>query len=130
MTQTTSWASLDGGCVFGSDGCAIGFELAFGFNALSFVISALCISQLRRPGGFRAEGSRKKQKTTGIAQYREGVRYMRATAAGCGCGADQRGMGERRWRGSGAVPVSSEKKCFMRARRGSGLFGDARESGC
>ena len=43
------------------------------------MISALCISQLRRPGGFRAEGSRKKQETTGLAQYREGLRYMRAT---------------------------------------------------
>jgi MFS family permease len=78
MTQTTSWASLTIGALLAARGVQAGYEIAFGFNALSFVISALCISQLRRPGGFRAVG-RKKYEGTGFAQYREGLRYMRAT---------------------------------------------------
>lgn len=79
MTQTTSWASLTIGAFLGAMGVQSGYQWAFGFNALSFVISALCISQLRRRGGFRAEGSRKKQEKTGFGQYREGLSYMRAT---------------------------------------------------
>jgi MFS family permease len=79
MTQTTSWASLTIGAFLGAMGVQSGYQWAFFFNALSFVISALCISQLRRPGGFRAEGSEKKQEKTGFAQYREGLSYMRAT---------------------------------------------------
>jgi len=78
MTQTTSWASLTIGALLAARGVQAGYEIAFAFNALSFVISALCIWQLRRPGGFRAEG-RKKHEGTGFAQYREGLRYMRAT---------------------------------------------------
>src|SRR3984957_10366387 len=54
MTQTTSWASLTLGAFVGAVGDSYGFRVAFVFNALSFVVSALCISQLRRPGGFRA----------------------------------------------------------------------------
>jgi hypothetical protein len=34
---------------------------------------------LRREGGFRAEGGRKREHKTGFGQYREGLRYMRAT---------------------------------------------------
>ena len=79
MTQTTSWASLTVGAFLGAMGVQSGYVWAFGFNALSFVISALCISRLRREAGFRAEGARKQQETTGFAQYREGLRYMRAT---------------------------------------------------
>jgi MFS family permease len=79
MTQTTSWASLTIGAFLGAKGVTYGYVWAFGFNALSFVISALCISRLRRAGGFRAEGSRKQHPATGFAQYREGLRYMRAT---------------------------------------------------
>ncbi len=79
MTQTTSWASLTIGAFLGAVGVTSGYKLAFVYNALSFVVSFLCISQLRRAGGFRAEGSRSKQEKTGIAQYREGLGYMRAT---------------------------------------------------
>jgi MFS family permease len=79
MTQTTSWASLTIGAFLGAVGVTSGYELAFAYNALSFVVSFLCIWQLRSPGGFRAEGARKKQEKTGFAQYREGLRYMRAT---------------------------------------------------
>jgi MFS family permease len=79
MTQTTSWASLTIGAFLGAVGAQSGYRIAFAFNALSFVISALCISQLKRPGGFRAVGVEKKQKETGAVQYREGLRYMRST---------------------------------------------------
>lgn len=79
MTQTTSWASLTIGAFLGAVGVTSGYEWAFVYNALSFVISLLCVSQLRREGGFRAKGARKKQTKTGFGQYREGLGYMRAT---------------------------------------------------
>ncbi len=72
-------------------------RLAFGFNALSFVVSALCISRLRRPGGFRAEG-RKKHEGTGFAQYREGLRYMRPTPLVAGLALISLGWASRRRR--------------------------------
>ena len=81
MTQTTSWASLTIGAFLGAVGLQAGYVVAFGFNALSFMVSALCISQLHRAEGFRAVqvqvGAGKQQTTTGFAQYREGLRYMR-----------------------------------------------------
>ena len=80
VTQTTSWASLTIGAFLGATGVAkAGYEWAFVYNALSFVISLLCISRLRRAGGFRVREDRKKQSKTGFAQYRDGLRYMRAT---------------------------------------------------
>src|SRR5262249_31591297 len=44
MTQTTSWGSLTIGAFLGAMGAQSGFQIAFTFNALSFIISALCIS--------------------------------------------------------------------------------------
>jgi MFS family permease len=79
MTQTTGWASLTIGAFLGAVGAQFGFIVAFGFNALSFVISALCISQLKRAEGFRAAQVARKHRQTGLVQYREGLRYMRAT---------------------------------------------------
>ena len=79
MTQTTSWASLTVGAFLGAVGAQFGFKVAFGFNALSFVISALCISRLKRPTGFKPAQLERKRTETGIAQYREGLRYMRST---------------------------------------------------
>ena len=79
MTQTTSWASLTIGAFLGAVGAGYGFKVAFMFNALSFVVSALCILQLRRPGGFRASAPRRRDNETGFSQYRDGLRYMRAT---------------------------------------------------
>ena len=78
MTQTTSWASLTIGAFLGAIGAHSGYEIAFSFNALSFIISAACISQLKRAQGFKPAGLEKKQKT-GILQYREGLRYMKST---------------------------------------------------
>jgi MFS family permease len=79
MTQTTSWASLTIGAFLGAVGAQNGFEIAFGFNALSFVISALCITQLKRPGGFKPIAVEHKHRENGLTQYREGISYMRAT---------------------------------------------------
>jgi MFS family permease len=79
MTQTTSWASLTIGAFLGAAGTQYGYKVAFLFNALSFVVSALCILALRRPEGFRAEGAARRKQETGFAQYREGLRYMRGT---------------------------------------------------
>ena len=83
MTQTTSWASLTIGAFLGAVGAQNGFETAFGFNALSFVISAVCISQLRRSGGFKpvpvGREAGRKHRESGLTQYREGISYLRAT---------------------------------------------------
>jgi MFS family permease len=79
MTQTTSWASLTAGAFLGAVGAGYGFRVAFAFNALSFVISALCISRLQHPEGFRPLQQERKHKESALVQYREGLRYMRAT---------------------------------------------------
>ena len=79
MTQTTSWASLTIGAFLGAVGTSYGFRVGFIFNALSFVVSALCISQLRRPGGFKVVAVVHKVAKSGLRQYRDGIAYMRAT---------------------------------------------------
>ena len=79
MTQTTSWASLTIGAFLGAVGVQSGYRIAFTFNALSFIVSALCISRLKAPGGFRPAGASEKHEKTGFRQYREGLSYMRAT---------------------------------------------------
>jgi MFS family permease len=78
MTQTTSWASLTAGAFLGAVGAGYGFNVAFSFNALSFVISAACISQLKRSAGFTPFQTELKKSETGLVQYREGLRYMRS----------------------------------------------------
>src|ERR1700736_5551741 len=57
LTQTTQWMTLTIGTLLGGVSVAqFGYKLAFAGNALSFLISALCISRLFLPGrGFRAE---------------------------------------------------------------------------
>jgi MFS family permease len=79
MTQTTSWASLTAGAFLGAVGAGYGFKVAFAFNALSFVISALCISQLNVPGGFRPVRTEHQQRESSLKQYRDGLRYMRSS---------------------------------------------------
>lgn len=79
MTQTTSWASLTIGAFLGAVGSHLGYDVAFTCNALSFVVSALCISQLKRPGGFLPVGSLKARESGGLQQYRDGLRYIRRT---------------------------------------------------
>jgi MFS family permease len=78
MTQTTGWASLTIGGFLGAVGVQSGFRIAFVFNALSFMVSAFCISRLHRPEGFRAVGAAVKKKLSAFQEYREGLRYIRA----------------------------------------------------
>jgi MFS family permease len=79
MTQTTAWASLTLGGFLGAVGVQSGYRIAFVFNALSFLVSAFCISRIHRPEGFRAAGALVKHKLSGLQQYREGLRYIRST---------------------------------------------------
>ena len=79
MTQTTSWASLTIGAFLGAVGAQFGFVVAFAFNALSFVISALCISQLKRAGGFGPRADSAQEERSGRRAISRGSAYMRAT---------------------------------------------------
>ncbi len=82
VTQTTQWMTLTLGAFLGGLSALVGYEWAFLFNALSFVFSAICISQLRvAGGGFRAERPQlnESQVVRPWHEYTEGLRYMRAT---------------------------------------------------
>src|SRR5262249_33991287 len=58
LTQLTQWTAVTVGSFLGGSAVAsFGYELAFIFNALSFVFSAACIYQLRVSEGFRAQRS-------------------------------------------------------------------------
>jgi MFS family permease len=81
LTQTTQWTTLAVGMFLGGASVAsFGYEWAFLLNALSFVASAACISQLHVPEGFRppvAELTESKVLRP-WHEYTEGLRYMRA----------------------------------------------------
>jgi MFS family permease len=82
LTQTTQWTTLTIGTF--SAGLAVtqfGYVGAFLFNALSFVISAACISQLRVPAGFRPRrnGLDQGEAVRPWHEYREGLRYMKSS---------------------------------------------------
>ncbi len=81
MTQTTSWASLTVGAFLGAVVVKSGFAIAFGFNALSFLVSAACIARLHHADGrgFRVLQSASKRSKTGFRQFRDGLAYMRST---------------------------------------------------
>jgi len=81
LTQTTGWTTLTIGAFLGGLSTnQFGYDWAFGFNALSFLVSAACIWQLHPPqGGFKAP--RKNLNETDVVrpwhEYTEGLRYMR-----------------------------------------------------
>ncbi len=84
LTQTTQWTTLTLGAMLGGASVAhFGYEWAFFLNAMSFLFSAWCISNLRAPaGGFRA--TRRQSLTENDIsrpwhEYVEGLRYMRTT---------------------------------------------------
>ncbi len=83
LTQTTQWTTLTLGAFLGGASVTqFGFEWAFGFNALSFLFSALCISGLRlKSGSFRAERRdlTENEVVRPWHEYTEGLRYMRAS---------------------------------------------------
>ncbi|MBL8217671.1 MAG: MFS transporter [Bryobacterales bacterium] len=82
LTQTTQWTTLTIGTMAGGMSVSsLGYQWAFFLNAMSFFVSAWCISQLRVPGGsFTAK--RKALTENEIArpwhEYVEGLRYMRS----------------------------------------------------
>ncbi len=81
LTQTTQWMTLTVGTLLGGVSVAqFGYEWAFAGNALSFLISGLCISRLFLPGrGFHAErrALTEAQVVRPWHEYMEGLRYLR-----------------------------------------------------
>ncbi len=83
LTQTTQWTTLTiGTMTAGLSVAHLGYQWAFVLNSASFLFSAWSISRLRVPGGhFRP--SRAAFTETQVArpwhEYKEGLRYMRAT---------------------------------------------------
>jgi MFS family permease len=81
LTQTTGWTTLTLGTFLGGAMAQLGYEWAFAANALSFILSALCISRLFLAGrGFRPP-RRALNETTVLRpwhEYKEGLRYMRS----------------------------------------------------
>lgn len=82
LTQTTQWMTLTIGAFLGGTSITqFGYHWAFGFNALSFVFSAACISRLAVRRGFRAERTAlaEDKVVRPWHEYTEGLRYMRAS---------------------------------------------------
>src|SRR5579863_7428601 len=89
LTQLTQWSTLVIGAFLGGTSVAgFGYKLAFAFNAFSFLFSALCISQLHGPRGFRSDRSAltESRVVRPWHEYTEGLRYMRATPLILGIG--------------------------------------------
>lgn len=78
VTQTTQWTNTALGTFLGGAMvAAVGFETAFLFNALSFVISASCIYLLRPGhGSFKAVRDGAPRRAS-MLELREGWRYMK-----------------------------------------------------
>jgi MFS family permease len=77
LTQTTQWATLTVGTLLaGYSADLLGYSAAFVINATSFVFSAIAISRISVPGGFRAARRPGGHHTRGWHEYREGLAYM------------------------------------------------------
>jgi MFS family permease len=83
LTQTTQWTTLTiGTFLAGASVMQFGYRWAFVGNSLSFVFSAFCISRLFLPGkGFRPkrDALTEAEVVRPWHEYKEGLRYMRAT---------------------------------------------------
>lgn len=82
LTQTTQWTTLTIGALTGGVAVAkLGFEWAFLVNALSFLFSAWCVSNLR-VASRRTSTERRSLTEADVArpwhEYVEGLRYMRS----------------------------------------------------
>jgi predicted MFS family arabinose efflux permease len=89
LTQLTQWTAVTvGSFLGGSTVAAFGYQWAFVFNALSFVFSAVCISQLRVDQGFRPQRKDVSEDTIlrPWHEYVAGLRYMRTTQLILGIG--------------------------------------------
>jgi MFS family permease len=82
LTQTTGWTTLTIGTFLGGISVAsLGSRLAFVANAMSFLVSAFCISRLSRPGHGFSPPRRSLDETQVVRpwhEYREGLRYMKS----------------------------------------------------
>jgi len=81
LTQTTQWTNLAIGMFLGGASVvSFGYEWAFLLNALSFVFSAACISQLRIEGGFKPQSNSLTEQDVVRPwhEYKEGLAYMRS----------------------------------------------------
>ncbi len=83
ITQVTQWMTTAiGAFLAGTSVMRFGYELAFVFNAFSFLISALCISQLvAKSGTFRVIRTdlSEDRVVRPWHEYMEGLRYMRGS---------------------------------------------------
>jgi MFS family permease len=81
VTQSTQWTTTAvGAFLAGTAVMQFGFRVAFVFNALSFLFSALCISRLQASGGsFRVQRQdlSEDRVVRPWHEYSEGLRYMR-----------------------------------------------------
>ena len=82
LTQTTGWTTLTLGTFLGGASvAALGFRWAFFANAMSFLISALCISRLYLAGRGFVPPRKSLDETTIMRpwhEYGEGLRYMKS----------------------------------------------------
>jgi hypothetical protein len=83
VTQTTQWSTLVVGTLLaGTTVTQFGYHWAFALNAFSFLFSACSISRLRAPAGsFRPKRTAltEAEVVRPWHEYKEGLRYMRAT---------------------------------------------------
>ncbi len=89
LTQLTQWTTLTLGSFLGGTSVTqFGYRLAFFFNAMSFLFSAWCISQLHVDSGFRAERSDVSgdKVVRPWHEYTEGLRYMKSSPLILGIG--------------------------------------------
>lgn len=89
LTQLTQWSTITvGSFLGGASVTSFGYKLAFVLNAVSFLVSALCVSRLSVPEGFKprrkiASGSEDHLSEDTVMrpwhEYKEGLRYMRSS---------------------------------------------------
>jgi len=84
LTQLTQWTALAlGSFLAGVSVSVVGYQIAFAFNAISFVFSAYCISKLRSSEGFKPKGASDTSVIESRVlrpwhEYLAGLRYMRS----------------------------------------------------
>jgi MFS family permease len=80
LTQITSWSTVGIGAFLGGTSVAqFGYPVAFTINAVSFLLSAFCLSRFRtEAGAFRPPTERKGHWVNPHHEFMAGLRYMRS----------------------------------------------------
>ena len=134
LTQTTGWTTLTIGTFLGGASVAqFGYNWAFFANAMSFLVSALCISRLFLPGrGFRPPRGAHTEADgrAAVARVQRGAALHALRAADSGTAADQYRMGDRRRRGADSVQRLRRDRVQPRPGRARDRSGAAPASGC